>query len=104
MAGASGKRLDETYKLAWIRGLKTTYYLRTTSATQAEKSTVQSGRLNSVSNGTASGAMGALEKAAVVAQAQMAAASANAASAASAAPATDIKFCAIDDPGCEACQ
>ena len=29
MAGASGKRLDETYKLAWLRGLKTTYYLRT---------------------------------------------------------------------------
>ena len=40
MAGASGKKLDETYKLAWQRGLKTTYYLRTTSATQAEKSTV----------------------------------------------------------------
>ena len=53
MAGASGKKLDETYKLAWLRGLKTTYYLRTTSATQAEKSTVQSGRLNAVSNGAA---------------------------------------------------
>jgi ribonucleoside-diphosphate reductase alpha chain len=36
MAGASGKKLDETYKLAWLRGLKTTYYLRTTSATHAE--------------------------------------------------------------------
>ena len=34
MAGASGKKLDETYKLAWLRGLKTTYYLRTQSATQ----------------------------------------------------------------------
>jgi ribonucleotide reductase alpha subunit len=40
MAGASGKKLDETYKLAWLRGLKTTYYLRTMSATHAEKSTV----------------------------------------------------------------
>jgi ribonucleoside-diphosphate reductase alpha chain len=40
MAGASGKKLDETYKLAWLRGLKTTYYLRTLSATHAEKSTV----------------------------------------------------------------
>jgi ribonucleoside-diphosphate reductase alpha chain len=29
MAGASGKKLDDTYKLAWLRGLKTTYYLRT---------------------------------------------------------------------------
>ena len=44
MAGASGKKLDETYKLAWLRGLKTTYYLRTTSATYAEKSTVARGR------------------------------------------------------------
>ena len=40
MAGASGKKLDDTYKLAWLRGLKTTYYLRTQSATHAEKSTV----------------------------------------------------------------
>jgi ribonucleoside-diphosphate reductase alpha chain len=109
MAGASGKKLDETYKLAWIRGLKTTYYLRTTSATQAEKSTVQSGRLNAVSNGSQSGGVSALEKAAAAAQTQMAAAtgapaSASAANAASTAPATDIKFCAIDDPGCEACQ
>ena len=43
MAGASGKKLDETYKLAWLRGLKTTYYLRTLGATHAEKSTVTSG-------------------------------------------------------------
>ena len=53
MAGASGKKLDDTYKLAWLRGLKTTYYLRTISATHAEKSTVQSGRLNAVSSGGA---------------------------------------------------
>jgi len=120
MAGASGKKLDETYKLAWTRGLKTTYYLRTTSATQAEKSTVQSGRLNAVSNGaanggangaanggskgTANGGMSALEKAAAAAQAQMNAATATSDHASSATPATDIKFCAIDDPGCEACQ
>jgi ribonucleoside-diphosphate reductase alpha chain len=105
MAGASGKKLDDTYKLAWLRGLKTTYYLRTTSATHAEKSTVQSGRLNAVSSGAAQGgaaagaktAMSALDAAAAAAAAQMSAASA-------AAPATDIKFCAIDDPGCEACQ
>jgi ribonucleoside-diphosphate reductase alpha chain len=95
MAGASGKKLDETYKLAWLRGLKTTYYLRTTSATHAEKSTVAAGRLNAVSSGGASqggASMSALEAAAAAAQAQMATA------------ATDIKFCAIDDPGCEACQ
>ena len=56
MAGASGKKLDETYKLAWLRGLKTTYYLRTQSATNAEKSTVKSSQLNAVSNGARSGA------------------------------------------------
>jgi ribonucleoside-diphosphate reductase alpha chain len=94
MAGASGKKLDDTYKLAWLRGLKTTYYLRTQSATHAEKSTVTAGRLNSVSSGDSSGgvAMSALDVAAAAAQNQMATA------------ATDIKFCAIDDPGCEACQ
>jgi ribonucleoside-diphosphate reductase alpha chain len=48
MAGASGKKLDETYKLAWIRGLKTTYYLRAMGATHAEKSTINAGELNAV--------------------------------------------------------
>jgi len=94
MAGASGKKLDDTYKLAWLRGLKTTYYLRTISATHAEKSTVQSGRLNAVSSGSEpAAAMSALDAAALAAQAQM-----------NSVPATDIKFCAIDDPTCEACQ
>ena len=92
MAGASGKKLDETYKLAWLRGLKTTYYLRTSSATQAEKSTVQSGSHNAVSSSQASG-MSAMDAAAAAARAQM-----------SDVPATDIKFCGVDDPTCEACQ
>ena len=70
MAGASGKKLDETYKLAWLRGLKTTYYLRTMSATHAEKSTVQAGQLNAVSSGAGNGGMSALEAAAVAARAQ----------------------------------
>ncbi|KRC70368.1 ribonucleotide-diphosphate reductase subunit alpha [Achromobacter sp. Root83] len=48
MAGASGKKLDDTYKLAWTRGLKTTYYLRTLGATSAEKSTGRGGELNAV--------------------------------------------------------
>jgi len=50
MAGASGKKLDDTYKLAWQRGLKTTYYLRTLGATSAEKSTGRGGELNAVSH------------------------------------------------------
>lgn len=48
MAGASGKKLDDTYKLAWLRGLKTTYYLRTIGATHAEKSTSDRGVHNAV--------------------------------------------------------
>ncbi len=102
MAGASGKKLDDTYKLAWTRGLKTTYYLRTRSATHAEKSTVAPGRLNAVSSGgNAAPAMSALDAAAAKARAQMDA-QMNAPLAASAA--TDVKFCGVDDPTCEACQ
>jgi len=89
MAGASGKKLDETYKLAWLRGLKTTYYLRTMGATHAEKSTVKAGAMNAVSSGGGS----SLDAVAAQAQAQM-----------NAEPATDIKYCSIDDPTCEACQ
>lgn len=50
MAEPGGKKLDELYKMAWKKGLKTTYYLRTISATYAEKSTVDNGALNAVSN------------------------------------------------------
>ena len=37
MAEPSGKKLDNLYKLAWVRGLKTTYYLRSLGATHMEK-------------------------------------------------------------------
>ncbi|WP_245847847.1 ribonucleoside-diphosphate reductase subunit alpha [Lentzea kentuckyensis] len=51
LAQPSGRKLDELYQLAWVRGLKTTYYLRTQSATHVEKSTLQGtdGKLNAVS-------------------------------------------------------
>ena len=89
LAGASGKKLDEIYKLAWLRGLKTTYYLRTTSATYAEKSTVAPGALNAVpgASSSAPSATGASTAAFVATE-----------------PASDIKFCSIDNPDCEACQ
>lgn len=74
VAEPSGKKLDDTYRFAWLRGLKTTYYLRTLSATNAEKSTIQTSNLNAVSS------------VAVVQEA--------------AAP----KACSITDPDCEACQ
>jgi ribonucleoside-diphosphate reductase alpha chain len=87
LAGASGKRLDETYKLAWLRGLKTTYYLRTMGATHAEMSTVNTRHHNAVSSGAGGGAASTQSSAQV-----------------DDGPASDIKFCAIDDPTCEACQ
>jgi ribonucleoside-diphosphate reductase alpha chain len=86
MGGASGKKLDETYKLAWIRGLKTTYYLRAMGATHAEKSTTKTGHLNAVPS--AAGGMSAVSGVADTA----------------AAAAADPKFCSIDNPDCEACQ
>jgi ribonucleoside-diphosphate reductase alpha chain len=48
MAEPSGKKLDNLYRLAWQRGLKTTYYLRSMGATDAEKSTVHNATLNAV--------------------------------------------------------
>ena len=48
VAGASGKKLDVTYRMAWLRGLKTTYYLRALAATSTEKSTISDSSLNKV--------------------------------------------------------
>ena len=93
--GASGKKLDETYKLAWLRGLKTTYYLRALAATHAEKSTGRGGELNAVPTG---GGAGGFTTAMTAAQSQ-----------ALAMPGVAGKVCSLKpgDPGyeeCEACQ
>jgi ribonucleoside-diphosphate reductase alpha chain len=50
---ANGKKLDITYRMAWYSGLKTTYYLRSLAATGTEKSTIDTGALNAVSNESA---------------------------------------------------
>jgi ribonucleoside-diphosphate reductase alpha chain len=75
---ASGKKLDVTYRMAWFSGLKTTYYLRSLAATGTEKSTVNTGQLNAVSQ--------------------------QAAEAAPVQPAPVPMACSLDDPDCEACQ
>jgi ribonucleoside-diphosphate reductase alpha chain len=93
MAGASGKKLDETYKLAWVRGLKTTYYLRTLAATSAEKSTGQGGELNAVS--TSGGVAGASGLAASIKASAPRSQKAQEA---------EAKVCSINDPNCESCQ
>jgi ribonucleoside-diphosphate reductase alpha chain len=55
IANPSGKKLDQLYRLAWTLGLKTTYYLRSRSATHVEKSTLKGtdGKLNAVSSAVA---------------------------------------------------
>ncbi len=50
LSAPSGKKLDILYRTAWLRGLKTTYYLRSLGATDAEKSTINEGTLNAVSS------------------------------------------------------
>lgn len=74
MAEPDGKKLDNLYKLAWVRGLKTTYYLRSMGATHVEKSTLSDGRENKLAT---------VDREAGSAVEQV---------------------CVIDDPECEACQ
>ena len=90
ISGANGKKLDVTYRMAWYRGLKTTYYLRALSATTTEKSTIETGALNAVSSGTPEPAVPQAQTQAPQAQAPQAAAV--------------PKACSLDDPDCEACQ
>ena len=79
---ASGKKLDVTYRMAWYRGLKTTYYLRAIGATAAEKSTISDGALNAVK----AQVQVVHEESAFVEAAPVPLA------------------CSIDNPDCEACQ
>ena len=82
IANPSGKKLDDLYRLAWRKGLKTTYYLRSRSATHVEKSTLKGtdGKLNAVSASVAATPIEIDTNAAWG------------------------KACPIDDPTCEACQ
>ena len=74
----NGKKLDIMYRMAWLRGLKTTYYLRSKGATTSEKSTIATGELNAVS---ATAEPQATPQAAALPDA-----------------------CSITDPDCDACQ
>ncbi len=100
IAGANGKKLDITYRMAWYSGLKTTYYLRALSATTTEKSTINTGALNAVSAG--GGSDMATASAQATEKTTQAFSSIEAASYATAAPVP--LACSIDNPDCEACQ
>ena len=90
IANPSGKKLDALYRLAWARGLKTTYYLRSRSATHVEKSTLRGtdGKLNAVA----------------AAPVMSAAAPIIVPSAITAPDLSGAVACSIDNPECEACQ
>ncbi|MDG0996170.1 MAG: ribonucleoside-diphosphate reductase subunit alpha [Gammaproteobacteria bacterium] len=75
MAEPSGKKIDNLYKLAWVRGLKTTYYLRSIGATHVEKSTMDNHRESKL----------------------------NAVQSSASAPAAPTA-CSLLDPDCDACQ
>ena len=98
ISGANGKKLDMTYKMAWLRGLKTTYYLRALGATSAEKSTINTGALNAVKSN-----MGApVVTSAPVAEVAKKPEAIIEDDFAQAAPVP--MACSIDNPDCEACQ
>ncbi|HHP8734796.1 TPA: ribonucleoside-diphosphate reductase subunit alpha [Acinetobacter baumannii] len=97
ISGANGKKLDITYKMAWLRGLKTTYYLRALGATSAEKSTINTGALNAVKPATVE----AVPAAAPVVEAKKPEA-VEEDGFTQAAPVP--MACSIDNPDCEACQ
>lgn len=97
ISGANGKKLDITYKMAWLRGLKTTYYLRALGATSAEKSTINTGALNAVKPATVEAAPAA---APVVEAKKPEAVEEDGFTQAAPVP----MACSIDNPDCEACQ
>jgi ribonucleoside-diphosphate reductase alpha chain len=90
IANPSGKKLDALYRLAWARGLKTTYYLRSRSATHVEKSTLRGtdGKLNAVAAAPVLSAGAPIIVPSAVTAPDLSAAVA----------------CSIDNPECEACQ
>ncbi|UJW29063.1 ribonucleoside-diphosphate reductase subunit alpha [Saccharothrix sp. AJ9571] len=127
IAAPSGRKLDELYRYAWHKGLKTTYYLRAQSATHVEKSTLRGtdGKLNAVSAtpAPATPAAPAASPAPAPAASPSPSASASVPAVVPAVPpapapepkempkvedvdfaATEGAACRIDDPDCEACQ
>ena len=107
IAGASGRRLDEMYKLAWRRGLKTTYYLRSLGATSTEKYTSRAGAHNAVPSGggLSNGADGTGEMSASGMNGNGAAnGGMNGNGMGHSGNGASPSACAIDDPECEACQ
>ncbi|MBS7697134.1 MULTISPECIES: ribonucleoside-diphosphate reductase subunit alpha [unclassified Chelatococcus] len=103
IANPSGRKLDTLYRLAWQRGLKTTYYLRSRSATHVEKSTLKGtdGKLNAVSAVVPAAALAASP---ILVAATRGVGGARVSEAEAELGTAWGKACSIDDPDCEACQ
>ena len=121
IARPSGRALEAIYRTAWMRGLKTTYYLRSLGATNVEKSTLNeesslravkatgpanTGGGNGTTNGSGNGVANGSDN-------STAGSNNSAAYGSSASPgrpsaeeicSVDAQPCLLDDPGCEACQ
>lgn len=106
IAEPSGKKLDEMYKFAWLKGLKTTYYLRSKAATSAEKSTVNRGKLNNVDvSQLRNESLAATQSTAEPAVSSPAPPPVNdGARADDDFKLDEAKACSIDNPDCESCQ
>ena len=119
MCEPSGRKLQDMYMLAWEKGLKTTYYLRTLAATQVEKSTIDVNRYGVqprwMKNKSASDDINVAREGAPVAGAPVAGAAGQVridtgetpVAAPTTPPATDmtnVDACSLDNPDCEACQ
>ncbi|GAA1386748.1 ribonucleoside-diphosphate reductase subunit alpha [Pseudonocardia kongjuensis] len=102
LAGPSGRKLDELYRLAWRSGCKTTYYLRTRAATSVEKSTLKGtdGRLTGVPSGAGAGG----SPAGTAPAPAVPAAPADSTTGGMELDLDPAAACSIDDPDCEACQ
>ena len=109
MCEPSGRKLHDMYMLAWLKGLKTTYYLRTLAATQVEKSTVDVNKYGVqprwMKNKSASDDIHvAREIVSDGLRTDTADADRNAPHVVPVTDMTNVKACSLDDPDCEACQ
>jgi ribonucleoside-diphosphate reductase alpha chain len=96
------------YFLAWSKGLKTTYYLRTLAATQIEKSTVDINKYGFqprwMKNKSASDDMSVARNTSEQQPHEALADDGGVPLAVSATDMSSVEACSLDDPDCEACQ
>ncbi len=107
MSSPNGRRLNDMYLLAWRKGLKTTYYLRTLAATQVEKSTLDVNKRGIqprwMKNRSASSNI-KLDREVAPSAPPAAVTDPAPATVTAATDMTNVQACSLLDPTCEACQ